>query len=138
MDYKKELQRVEGMIKKGRTKQAAFILFFGLFFGFGMSSSAVPSIRELIIAMIIGIAGVAFISWGSIFVFSDFDEIVYDENAQRPRTLTRIFRRNFKYGRQVYNELKEYREELLIRVGDELHQTEQGTNSVVRGSMSDF
>lgn len=123
MDYRKELARVERMIRNGRIWQ----LFL-------------PAIH-LVLLLPMGEGGfaIAFFVCPALFYlgyasFSSYEEILYDENAPRPNAFIRWVRPSSpKNGRRVLKEMKAYREELLKRIGGEESLSDADCNTSARG-----
>ena len=140
MDYKIELERVESMMRKGRTFQALIVLMWGLISC--MLTLADPSIGVLVACIAIPLS-----YWVGYTGFADYYEIVYDKNAPRPSKLRRYIGRSVKTGRETLRMLKDYREELLTKVnmgglkadkGNRDSNSDVTISDVDRGSISEL
>ena len=118
MDYRSELKRVEGLIRKGRIRQ--LFLPTVLFLSCVLSGLASPS-AEALEGLEGGLATAFFLCPIAFYFgygeFAPFEEILYDGNAPRSSFFKRYWMKWPGRGRAVLKQMKAYREELLMKVG---------------------
>lgn len=135
MDYRRELERVEAMIKRGRTRQLIYPAV--MFVTCVLSSLGSFTGLEGGLATAFFLCPLAFyIGYGE---FGPFEATIYDGNAPRPGFWARYLSKRTGNGRRVLKLMKAYREELLMKVGGTQNMEKvSDAGSVNRGAFTDL
>lgn len=115
MDYRSELKRVEGLIRKGRIRQ--LFLPTVLFLGCVLSGLASPYTEDLEGGLSIAFFLCPVFFYMGYAEFAPYEEIIYDGNAPRSGLIARYLSKWPHNGRRALKKMKAYREELLMKVG---------------------